>query len=731
MNLPDRGDLWGGLAAMLVALPAAIGFGVTVFAAVGPGFAGYGALAGIIGTVVIGVVASALGGTARLISAPCAPAAALLSAFALDMARRGDEPGVIVLLLVGIGVLAGLIQVLLGLVGVGSLIKYIPYPVVSGYLTGVGLIIIGSQVPKLLGVHGDLHWLDALAEPQRWDWRAILIGSITTALVLAAARRPLRVPGTIFGIAGGVVVYFLLATGQGDMRTLQDNALVLGPIGASGAGMLQAVTERWSALTLLNPANLAGLASGAIALAALLSIDTLKTCIVLDKLTHSRHDPNRELLAQGVANLASSACGGISGAGTMGATLVGLNSGAQTRAVGAVQGLFALATALILGSFIAWIPVATLAGILVAVGVRMIDREPLRFLRSRATVLDFGVVATVVGVAIMVDLIAASAAGVALATVLFVREQSSSNVIRHKLELGQAPSTWHRPEAEAEVLRQKSSEAVIFELQGALFFGNTARLYADLEREIGTRRFVIIDLKHVRSMDITAAQVFNQLRAAIRERGARLLLCGAGDGRERGRHLRQLLDQSGLLDPHSKTVRNLPDLDSAIAYVEERLLRGVEPPLAEAPPLELRQMEIFRGYREETLADLEIAMQTRRYAAGEVIYARGSPGDQLFWVRSGGVRLMASLETGRPARQVAGFGPGDSFGSLAFIDNEPRPNDAVAVGVTEVYVLHRKDFDALAKRHRKLAYNLASAVARTLATRLRRAQMQLVALQEY
>jgi SulP family sulfate permease len=171
---------------------------------------------------------------------------------------------------------------------------------------------------------------------------------------------------------------------------------------------------------------------------------------VLDKLTRSRHDPDRELFAQGMANVASAACGGIAGAGTMGATLVGLKSGTQTRAAGMVQGALALVVALLLGAFIAWVPVATLAGILVAVGLLMIDREPLRFARSRSAVLDFMVIATVVLVAVLVGLITASAVGVLLAMVLFVREQSGSRVVRHKLELAQAPSSWHRPDAELE-----------------------------------------------------------------------------------------------------------------------------------------------------------------------------------------------------------------------------------------------------------------------------------------
>ena len=177
-------------------------------------------------------------------------------------------------------------------------------------------------------------------------------------------------------------------------------------------------------------------------------------------------------------------------------------------------------------------------------------------------------------------------------------------------------------------------------------------------------------------------------------------------------------------------MRVFPDLDSAIAHVEHRLLRESDFTAPEEAPMELREMELFAGFKDDTLADLERAMQVRRYAPGETIYARGSEGDELYWVRKGSVRMMASLGDGR-TRQVAGFGRGDYFGGLAFLDNEPRPNDAVAVTPTEVYVLERRAFQSLAERHKKLAYSIASTMARTLARRLRRTQVQLATLQEF
>ncbi|HRZ60113.1 MAG TPA: SulP family inorganic anion transporter [Rubrivivax sp.] len=725
----SSGDVWGGLAAMLVAFPAAIAFGVTVYSSIGPAYAGLGAIAGIVGAVVIGLVAALLGGTDRLVSTPCAPAAAVLSAFAVESVASGAAPQLTVLMILVVGLLAGLVQVALGLMGVGRIIKYIPYPVVSGYLTGVGLIIIGSQIGKLLGVSDGLRWWQALADPAAWDWRALLIGLVTAGVTVAAPRVTRRLPGIIVGIAAGVAAYALLAAFDPALRRLEGNPLVIGALDFSADGYVSDLMGRWAEIGSISVSQLVALLGAALTLGVLLSIDTLKTCVVLDQLTRSRHESNRELIAQGVANCSANALGGISGAGQMGATLVGLNSGASSRACGVFEGLFSLVAALLATSFVAWIPVATLAGILVVIGLRMIDRAPLQFLRARETLLDFGVVVAVVVVALTVGLIAASAVGVGLAMLLFVREQIGGVVVRHKVLLGQTSSSWHRPQRELEVLAAKGDRAVIFSLQGSLFFGNTYQLYTDLEHEIATRDYVIIDLRRVRSIDVTAAHLFKQIRDAIKERGAKLVLCGVrGTEAARG-NVRELLSTSGVVRPDSKTVRVFADLDTAIAWVEDRLLGEEEDPESEGEPMDLAAMELFAGYREDTLRDLAALMEVRRYPAGAVIYERGAEGRELFWVRRGSVRLVAAID-GSQHRPMASFGRGDFFGGLAFLDGESRPNNAVAVTDTETYVLSRERFNEFSKVHRTLAFNLAMSMARIVATRLRRAEAQLAMLQE-
>ncbi|MGB7452340.1 MAG: SulP family inorganic anion transporter, partial [Lysobacterales bacterium] len=458
------GDFWGGFAAMLVALPSAIAFGVTIYAAIGPSYASLGAIAGILGATALGLFAPALGGTNRLITAPCAPAAAVMAAFAIEAVQQGIPAGSVVLLLTVLGLLTGIIQFFLGRVRVGSFIKYIPYPVVSGYLSGVGLIIIGSQLPKLLGVPEHISWWQALNSPGLWQWQALVVGLVTVLVMLTAPRFTKLVPAAIVGLLAGVMAYFGIALIDQSLLTTADNPLIIGRLPGEAHGLFDAITGRWLEIGELKVSQVAGLLLPALTLAVLLSIDTLKTCVVLDAMTRSRHDSNRELVAQGVANVASACIGGMPGAGQMGATMVNLSSGGQTRLSGVFEGVLALLAFVLLGWLVAWIPVAGLAGILIIVGVRMIDLKSFGLLSSRLTVFDFMVIAAVVITAVTTSLIIASGIGIALAMLLFIREQLSSTVIRRKTHGDQVFARRRRSKQEMKLLEQQGDNTVIVEL---------------------------------------------------------------------------------------------------------------------------------------------------------------------------------------------------------------------------------------------------------------------------
>jgi sulfate permease, SulP family len=720
------GDLWGGFAAMLVALPSAIAFGVTIFAAIGPAHAGLGALAGILGTVALGVVAPAFGGTNRLITAPCAPAAAVLAAFAIHLVQQGTNPSIIILMLTVLGLLTGIIQILLGTVGIGKLIRYIPYPVVSGYLSGVGLIIIGSQIPKLLGLSGGTPWWQALLSTDQWQWQGILVGLVTAMVMLLAPRATKLLPAVILGLIAGIATYFGLALLDRTLLVIAGNSLIIGPLAGDASGVMEAVVGRWQDLGELKLGEIGHLLVPALTLAVLLSIDTLKSCVVLDAITRSRHDSDRELKAQGLGNIASACIGGMPGAGQMGATMVNYSSGGQTRASGIFEGLFALVAFLLLSPFIAWIPVASLAGILIVVGARMIDWHSLHLLKSPWTRFDFAVIAAVVATAIGFSLIAASGIGIALAMILFIREQLSSTVIRRKGYGGSRFSRQRRSRSEMKILEQQGDRTVILELQGSLFFGTKDQLYSALEPELSKCTYFILDMRRVQAVDVSVAHILAQIRDTVMERQAFLIFTGLPQSLPNGLNVADYFDQMEITT-FTSHVKVFPDVDDALEWVEDQIL-GKDPlEQADEPPLELHEMELFKERKEETLTDLETCLEQRAYKAGERIFAVGDEGDELFLIRRGSVRIVLPVQ-GTAGHHLVSYGRGGFFGGMSFLDRQPRATDAVAFTDVDLFVLKRSQFETLNEEHKRLAVNLLEAIAGVLATRLRYSHMEMAAL---
>jgi SulP family sulfate permease len=519
-------DIGAGLAAMLVALPSAIAFGVAVYSPAGPGMAGVGALAGIIGAIALGITAPLVGRNPGFITAPCAPAAAVLAGFAIELTSTGTiSVERVIALLALTAIVSAALQVVYGSIRAGRLIKYIPFQVVSGYLSGVAVIIAVSQLPKFLGVPGGTQIFDALSSPGLWSWQSILVGLATIVVMIYAPRFTKKIPATIIGVAAGIITYLILAGFDPNLRVASGNPLVVGPIMASGS-LLDAASLRASSLLDVQMADLALIIAPALTLSVLLSIDTLKTGVVLDALTRRRHDSNRELVAQGIANAASFAAGGMPGAGTMGPTLVNVASGSRSIWSSVINGVLALLVFLLLSSLIGWVPIGALAGILLIISYRMFDFSMFRLIKHAETRLDFVIIAAVVIVAQTVGLIEASVVGVCLSILLFIRDQIRSTVIHDIRDLRLVRSTRRRTVEESHVLTERGEAALFVQLQDNLFFGTTDQLLSELDAETNTRDYLLLDLRRVGSMDYTAAHLFERMRQNLTAHGGELLLCG-------------------------------------------------------------------------------------------------------------------------------------------------------------------------------------------------------------
>jgi sulfate permease, SulP family len=700
---------------MLVALPSAIAFGVTVYAPLGGSYAAMGAIAGIIGVVTIGIIAALLGGTTRLISAPCAPAAAVLSAFVIEYMAMGVSSDMLLLMIIMLGLLAGAMQIIFGVIGLGRLIKYMPYPVVSGYLSGVGLYIIASQAPKFLGAPKESHFWDSVLMPALWQWQSITIGAVTVIAMLIAPRFISSIPAVIIGLLCGIAAYFGIAVFDSSMLSITNNNFIVGSLG--GGGLTDGFVERAFALKGFGFDNLLLLLMPALTLAVLLSIDTLKTCVVLDALTRTNHHSNKELIAQGTANISSAIAGGMPGAGTMGATLVNISSGATSKFSGVFEGILALAAFLLLGSLIAWVPIASLAAILIVIGFRMIDRHSFSFLRSRSTVLDFFVIAAVVTTALSVSLITASAVGVALAIFLFIKEQISATILHSRLNGNEVFSKQVRVQDEVDILQAQGNCSVIYELQGSLFFGTANQLYSILENDLKTKTYIILDMKRVQSVDLTAAHILLQIKDILHDKGGFLILSHIPIKLPTGQDMEDYFNQVGLIRHHSP-VKVFADVDDAIEWVENKIIESQTFETKNEEMLQLQDFELFDGRHEDTIADLQAQMQSRSYKAGDVIFATGDAQRELFLIRRGSVRIMLKVREEQNFH-LRSMGKGNFFGEFGFLDGGSRYADAIADSNVDLFVISREAFDEFAQYHKKAALMFIEGLATILVNRLR------------
>lgn len=726
------GDLWGGLAAVLVALPAAMAYGIAVFGAAGPDYVGYGARAGLLGAAVLGLIASLVGGAPSLISAPCAPAAAVLAALGAELltGAAGGTAERLVALLALVAALAGLLQMALGALGVGRLIKFIPYPVVSGYLSGVAVLIFAGQIPRVLGLPPGAEGWEAWCRPADWSRAGLFTGGAAILGVLCGSRLTRRVPAPLIGLAAGLAAYWAIAAGEPALRSLADNRLVVGRAGTGDLGPGAALAAHFRALAGLRPADVSVVWIPALTLAVLLAIDTLKTGVVLDALTRRRHDANRVLIGQGAGNLGAALAGGMPGAGTLGATLVNVESGGRTRLSGVVAGALALAAGLAPGGWLAWIPVPALAGILMVVAARMVSWRDFALLRQRATRLDFAVIAAVVIVAVTVNLMAAAGAGVALATLLFIRDQIRAPVIRRKISGARLSSRQHRLPEEQAVLERRGDETTICELQGTLFFGTTDQLFTELEADLQRCRYLVLDLRRVRSFDFTAAHLLEQFEGRLAERDGFLVFSRLPHRLAAGLDLARYFEETGMTRGRRR-VRVFESLDDALQWVEDRLLAEARPagPAVEAP-LALGECPLLQGRGDDALRTMLAAVAVpRTVPAGAAVFRAGEPGDELYLIRRGIVRIVLPLADGGH-HTLASFGRGGFFGEIAFLDAGRRSADAVALADTDLWVISRARFEEAARTAPGVAARLCEQLARVLALRLRRADAEITALYE-
>jgi len=498
-----RGDLFGGITAGIVALPLALAFGIS---------SGLGAAAGLYGAIFLGFWASLLGGTPSQISGPTGPMTVVSSVFIADAISHAgtvaDALGIIIITFV----LTGLIQIGLGVLRLGQYIRYIPHPVVSGFMSGIGLIVIQMQINPMLGLDNGTHWINIWGNQNINLW-AILFTLLTIAIVYLFPKLLKSFPSTLAAlIIVSLIAYF--------------SNIPLAKIGEIPMGFPVPPFLGEQGLTIFP--NLAEIPwhlilTSAFTLAALGAIDSLLTSVVADNLTKTRHKSNQELIGQGIGNTFAGIFGGLPGAGATMRTVVNLRSGGKSGISGLLHSIVLLFILLGLGGLASEIPMAVLAGILITVGIGIIDYEGLRHIKT-IPVQDTLVMLVVFILTVTVDLLLAVSVGMVMASIFFmkkmgdnVRKRSSMLVLKDYLEFKQLKTNTF----DDELLLQTK----VFEIDGPFFFGAVHDILG-LMRESTNYTDLILDLKKVTHYDETGLLALRDGILELQERNIDIYLIG-------------------------------------------------------------------------------------------------------------------------------------------------------------------------------------------------------------
>ncbi len=490
-----KGDLFGGITAGIVALPLALAFGVQ---------SGMGAVAGLYGAIILGMFAAVFGGTSTQVSGPTGPmtvVSAMVIASAIEISGSlQNGMGIIITSFI----LAGVFQIIFGLTKIGRYIKYIPYPVVSGFMTGIGFIIIIYQIHPFLGYSSPsstaevfLNIFDSLLN---LNMQSAILGGLTMLIIYLFPKISKAVPSTLVALIVMTIISSLFA-------------LQVPVIGDIPSGIPSLKLESLFQV----PLNMAWtVLEFAITLAALGAIDSLLTSVIADNITKTKHNSNQELIGQGIGNTVAALFGGLPGAGATMRTVVNIKSGGKTPLSGFVHALILLAILLGLGKYAAYIPLSVLSGILITVGIGIIDYKGLKHIKSIPKE-DAAILLAVLLITIFGNLLHAVGVGTILACVLFMKQVS---------DFVESSATIKKIKDEKDDSTAYAHGVYIKKLYGPLFFGAVSK-FEDLCKELANNmKVLIIHMENVPSMDQSGLYAMEEVINYLREKNVVVVFVG-------------------------------------------------------------------------------------------------------------------------------------------------------------------------------------------------------------
>ncbi len=725
------GDVSGGFASAVVSITGNVLAGVIAFAPLGSEYAGQGIMAGMLSSIVAGFMAALFGGAPGMICGPKATTSMAFAALLISLMATGrfDSPeGTQVLLSLAFGavLISGSVQILLGAFRVGTLVQFMPYPVVSGIRNTTAILLIYSQSWTFFGV-------------TRQNWGAFIqdLGQIQPATTLVAASTALVawkggrwMPKPVVPVVAllvGTAFYYLIPFVLQDVR-LGDPLGALPSVSLRPAylgSVLHALTDR------TNFAVLGAVVSGALAMAVLDSISALISLVSYQSIADRRFEANGQLMGQGIGSAVVAFFGGLTTSGILARAAVNHQAGGRSRVSGVINALGVLVLLVLLSTPLALLPKAAIAGLIMVIASGLFDRWILGQIKEslrtdahdrRDNLVAVGQMLFVVVVGVKVSLVAAVGAGIALSVVTFVAEMSRSPIRRLRTGATVRSAKTRDPET-TRILSEQGHRIAVIELEGTIFFGSSEALATRAEELADEGAdFVIFDLKRVQSVDATGFKVLGQTFDRLRKRGTTLGFSYVTPGAQKAEIAEDLM-LNGVPE-----ARMWETTDRALEYFEDGLLfklgagEGDEEgwtltAFGAEWDLDSAECQIFDAYLVERFFD-----------GGDFVFHEGDTERSMFLLRRGTADISIPVPGEDRRHRVSTVSHGTVIGEISLLDGLPRSASVQATSPLSAYELTHDAFTRLFVEHPMVALKIQAGVGRILAEKLRRASALIIEL---
>jgi len=715
-----RGDVEGGIVSALLAVPLTIGFGMFAFVSLGEEYFASGAIAGMFTAFILCIVCVLLGDRGTTVYAPRINSTFFLGIFTYGLVHGGDAEiaagGVPLILAIvfSVVVLGGALQALFGLVRLGTLIKFVPHPVMAGFQNAAAALLFLVQLANVCGLERHISFMQMYKHLSDVRPASLVIAAVTFLAMWNAKKFLPKIPPLFVGLGLGTAIYYaLLSTGYGGY---------LGPIiGSYSTVPMEHVRfgyfdGLWHSQGFFR--FVPEIAGGALALAIIAAIDAMLCAKLATPAGEKTPDSNRLLIRLGLGNVASGLFGGITSGINIGASISNRGFGGRTPLSVLVHAAVLVAFAAGFWRTGAFLPQVVLSACIMVIAAQHFDawslKLPARVLSGsasfrRASALDLVVVLVVAALSVLLNIVLAVFIGIAIAILLFV-VRMSRGIVRRSYSCDAVRARKSRAPQERALLDREGGSIVVMELQSALFFGSGETLAAEIEaaREAGART-VILDLRRVTEIDTTGAQVLAGIKANLERAGKSLLFAVTAGSRPAVR-----LRDFGVAEPD----RIFPDVDRAIEWAEDGLLREKAPSSASGEEIPLEKIDLLQGFAPDEIASLKGKFRRESYAPGKVVFAEGEPGDEVFLIAKGTASVFIGQPRGGDIR-LATFAAGTVFGELALLDDGTRSASVRANDELVCYGLTKSSFAALSQESPAVAIKFVSALGRELSARLR------------